>query len=172
MEQNLSSNLTDKQNISIVCEQYKILFEAINKLNETRENSNNFWIGANGIGASLLAYLMPNIGEKHKFFLFIVVIIIGIFFSLSWLSYLRTIKRSIEVRAKMLVKIEKSLPIPIFRTIFGFSEEEEGGQPAQVALTLKEMLVPSLFLAVYSLFAVLLYFYRQELTSFSFLPPT
>jgi hypothetical protein len=144
---------------NIIFDQYRILIDSINKLNDTRESSNNFWMGVNGVAASLLAYLRDSqsVQHSHKSFLFITLISVGILFSLSWLNYLWTITKLIEVRTKVLINLEKKLDFPLFTTIFGYSEKEEIDKPAQAALTFKEMAVPCLFLAGYLFFAVLLY---------------
>ncbi len=150
--------------VNMAFEQYKLLVDSINKINETRESSNNFWVGANGVGISALAYLRDaqSIQQHHKPILFATLIIIGIFFCLSWLSYLWTIKKSIQIRSILLVDLEKEFPVPIFSRIFSCSPVEEATKPVLVVLTLKEMLVPSIFLMSYLFFAVLLYFFPFE----------
>lgn len=150
-----------QQNIEL--EQYKMLVDSIHKMNETRESSNNFWIGVNGLGVSAVAYLreVPDIPPDHKTFLFVTLIIVGILFCLSWLSYLGTIKRSVETRSEILVKLEQNFPLSVFTKAFSLSAENVG----KAALTVKEMLVPLLFLSGYLFFAVLLLFFPQEVIS-------
>jgi hypothetical protein len=147
----------------IVLEQYKILVDSIHKMNETRESSNNFWITVNGLGVSALAYLREasNIATNHKSFLIMTLIIVGMLFCLSWLSYLGTIKKSVETRSELLVRLENSFPLPVFAKAFSLSAENVG----KATLTVKEMLVPLLFLAGYLFFAVLLLFFPQEVMS-------
>lgn len=147
----------------IAVEQYKILVESLNKLHETRESSNNFWVGANGLGVSALAYLRDaqHIEQDHRSFLLVTILVIGILFCLSWFSYLRTIKKSVETRSEVLIKLEKNFPFPIFSTVFSLSKEKAG----KAASTVKEMLVPLLFLAGYLFFAILLFFFPQEVMS-------
>jgi len=141
-------------------EQYKILVESINKLHETRESSSNFWVGANGLGASALAYLRDThtLAQSHKHFLLWTLIILGIFLCLSWLSYLKTIKTSLAVRGNILATLEKRFPIPVFSQIFSLSSEK----PSKGTLTRREMIVPYLFLAGYLFFAALLFFFTDE----------
>ena len=157
----ISINNESEQKIAF--EQYKILFESINKINDTRENSNNFWIAANSLGVSILAYLRDarNIDQDHKSFLLMTLIIMGIIFCISWLSYLWTIKKSVETRSEILVQLEKNFPLPVFSKVFSLSQEKAG----KSSLTVKEMLVPCLFLAGYLFFAVLLFFFPQEVMS-------
>lgn len=144
-------------------EQYKILVESINKLNETRESSNNFWIGVNGIGVSAIAYLRDtqNIAHYHKHFLLWTLIVIGIFLCFSWISYLTTIKNSLATRGLVLMELEKGFPVPLFSKVFALSHEKASNTP----LTQREMLVPYLFLLGYIFFGVLLFFFTQEIVS-------
>lgn len=157
----VSKNEPDQR---IVLEQYKILVESLNKLNDTRESSNTFWMGVNGLGISALAYLRDaqNIVQHHKPLLLVTLVVIGIFFCSSWLSYLWTIKKSIIMRSQLLVEVEKNFPVSIFSKIYTYSPEKSGRAGA---LTVKEMLVPYLFLTGYIFFAVLLFFYPEEVTS-------
>ena len=147
----------------ILLEQYKMLVESINKINDTRESSNSFWIGANGAGLSALAYLRDaqNIYQHHKSFLLMTLIAMGVLFCLSWLSYLATIKKSVEIRGELLVHLEKNLPLQIFSKIFALSEKKADTS----ALTAKEMFVPGLFLSGYLFSAILLFFFPQEVMS-------
>jgi len=141
-------------------EQYKILVDSLNKLNETRENSNNFWVGVNGLGISATAYLREahNIAQEHKSFLLSTLVMVGIVFCMSWLSYLYTIKKSIEVRSSLLMEMEKKLPNALFSKIFTYSPEHRG----RSVLTAKEMLVPYLFVTGYIFLAILLFFFPEE----------
>jgi hypothetical protein len=144
-------------------EQYKMLVESIDKINDTREFSNSFWIGANGVGLSALAYLRDaqNIYQHHKSFLLMTLIAMGVLFCLSWLSYLATIKKSVEIRGQLLVHLEKNLPLQIFSKIFALSETKSDTG----SLTAKEMFVPGLFLLGYIFSAILLIFFPQEVMS-------
>ena len=150
----------NKDEQKMAFEQYKILVESVNKLHETRENANNFWIGANGLGASALAYLRDthSIGHPHKHFLLWTLVVLGTFLCLSWLNYLKTIKSSIVVRGNILANLEKRFPIPVFSQVFSLSSEAG----LKGTLTHREMVVPYLFLAGYLFFAVLLFFFMDE----------
>jgi len=159
MVNNISTQNESDQHTAF--EQYKILVDSHNKLNEIRENSNNFWVATNGAGVSALAYLRDaqNIAHHHKPILLITIGMIGILFCVSWLSYLSTIKKAIEVRSGLLLDLEKNLPNAVFSKIFTRSDGEPWGKST---LTMKEMLVPSLFLMGYIFFAVLLFFFPDE----------
>jgi hypothetical protein len=165
MSDDLSMKYKGEAAQQITAQQYGILVESLNKIHETRENSNNFWIGANGLVLSVLSYLRDSesIPQNHKSYVLIILIIIGMLFCLTWLSYLSAIKKSIEVRSNLLIKLEKNLPIPVFSKVFFLSEEKSG----KSSLTVKEMFVPCLFLIGYIFFAALLFFFPQEVMSMS-----
>ncbi|MBX9805247.1 MAG: hypothetical protein K2Y18_05795 [Alphaproteobacteria bacterium] len=144
----------------IMVQQYGILVETLNRINDTRESSNNFWIGANGLVVSVLAYLRDaqNIQQHHKSLLMLTLIMMGTLFCVSWLSYMSTIKKSVEIRSELLVKLEKNLPLQVFSKVFSLTDEKAG----KAALTVKEMLVPGLFLIGYIFFAVLMLYFPHE----------
>jgi hypothetical protein len=79
-DNHVSINVKNERDQQILFEQYKILFESINKTNETRENSNNFWIGANGVGVSILAYFRnaTAMAYNHKVFFLGTLCVVGI----------------------------------------------------------------------------------------------
>ena len=147
-------------NNNVILEQYKMVVESINKINDTRESSNGFWIATNGVGISILAYIRDAhiISQKQISILLIALITLGIIFSLSWISYLSSIKKALEVRNNMLFKLEHNFSIPIFSKILCLSNEDS----SKSELTIKEMFVPGLFLIAYLAFAVLFFFFPQE----------
>ncbi len=95
------------------------------------------------------------------------LIVVGIIFTLSWMSYLKSIKQSIDLRIKYVIELEKNFPVPVFSR--AFRSRKEGGEKQTVlsALTVKEMLVPCLFFIGYIFFAVLLFFFPEEIISSS-----
>lgn len=156
--------IPDNENAQrIAIEQYKILVESLNKLNETRENSNNLWMGANGMGISALAYLRDSqsISQYHKPYLLLTIIGLGMLFCLTWLNYLWTIKKSLEARNVLLIELEKNFPFSVFSKIFIISDKKY----VRAVLTFKEMIVPSIFLMGYIFFLGLLYFFPNEVIS-------
>lgn len=165
MKDDLSTKHNGEALQQIAAQQYGILVDSLNKLNDTRESANSFWVGANGLVISVLAYLRDaeHMRQSHKSLFLITLIIIGILFCLTWLSYFGTIKKSVEVRSELLIKLERDLPIPVFSKVFSLSEEKAG----KAALTVKEMFVPCLFLLGYIFFAILLFFFPQEIMAAS-----
>lgn len=144
----------------MVFEQYKMLIESINKLHETREYSNNFWIAVHGIVSSAILYMRDthNIAHQHKLFVILALITMGILLCFSWLRYLITIKKSLSTRGWFLVELEKNFKIPLFSGVFSLPQD----QPDKASLTRQEMLVPCIFLAGYFSFTFILLFFTHE----------
>lgn len=160
---NISISVKNDDDRRYLFDQYKILIESVNKANDIREISNNFWIGVNGFGMSIVAYFRnaSQISFSHKTFFLATMITVGIIFCLIWLSYMSTIKKSVEASNKILMEVEKYFPVSIFANL-SMRTNEKPGRPT---LTLKEMLVPYLFIGGYVFFAILLVVCPQELIS-------
>lgn len=80
--------------------------------------------------------------------------------SISWINYLLTIKRSVDIRNEMLIEIEKNLPIKFITLAISKMGQKVGGS----SLSYKEMIVPILFFIGYIFFAILIYFYPKVLS--------
>lgn len=91
-----------------IIDQYKILTDSINTNNQLRESANNFWVTVNSLGLSTIAYIKDNTNlssDKRPFIIWILVFV-GIILCCSWLSYLRTIKKTIDQRYSLLFIME------------------------------------------------------------------
>lgn len=138
-------------------EQYKLVVESLNKLNDIRETSNNFWTGLNGALIAGIAYLRDaeGIGGTQKLYFIWTALTLGIILSLSWLSYLSSIKRSVDIRNDMILQLEEYFPAKIFTVPISKVGRKEGGG----SLSIKEMFVPGMFLIGYIFFSLTFYFY-------------
>lgn len=138
----------------ILVEQYKILIESINKLNEVRETANNFWIALNGTLIGMIAYIRDaeNMRGEQKPFLLFTILLFGFILTFSWLSFLRSIKRNIDERNNLTIECEKYFPAKIFTSLMRRAGKEENWS----SMVLKEMFVPLTFLTGYIFFALLL----------------
>lgn len=150
------SDSLSNENITVSLEQYKLLVNSLNSLNNSRETSNNFWITVHGLGISGLAYIrdtnmFPN---DHKPVAILMIIFLGIMLCAVWYSYLSAVKYSVELRNKLLVAIEERFSIKIYTYIF----ESIGRSKGKGSLTSKEMFVPALFMILYIAAGVLLFF--------------
>ena len=153
--------IADEEDKRILVDQYKILTDSINKLNDIRESANNFWTGLNGTLIAAIAYVkdMQSIGESPKFLFLVTILFLGMILSLSWLVFLLNIKKNIDTLNDMLIEIEGYLPAKIFT----FAICVLGRKSGRGSLSLKEMVVPILFILGYIFFAGMLYFYPKVL---------
>lgn len=148
--------LKNKEDKTILLEQYRILLESIHKLNDIRETANNFWIGINGALVATIAYVRDAkgaCGDQKLFFLFTIVLL-GFFLTSFWLSSLISIKNNIDIKNKLTAEIEEYLPAKIFTVTM---KQKTGQKENWSALALKEMFVPLTFLLEYVIFAIFLW---------------
>ena len=151
--------LEQEEDKKLLFDQYKVVVESINKINDIRENSNNFWTSLNGAIIAGIAYLRDaeRVSGSQKSYFIWTAIAVGVILALSWLSYLSAIKKNIDVRNKMLLQFEKYLPAKVFTIAIAKNGRKQG----RGSLSIKEMLVPGLFLLGYVFFAIAFYFYPQ-----------
>lgn len=142
---------------NIAFDQYKILVESINKSNEIREASNNFWTTVNALGISAIAYIRDNqsVDSYHKPLVLWGMIALGIILCVSWISYLGTIKKTIDIRNRLLLEIEKFFPFRLFTILI----LQIGRQKSKRSLTTKETIIPYLFIIFYVSFGIFIFLY-------------
>jgi len=151
--------LKQDEDKKFLIEQYKLTVDSINKINDIREASNNYWTSLNGAIIAGIAYLRDAGGVSgiQKSYFIWTAIAFGAILSLTRLSYLSTIKKSVDVRNDMLLEFEKYFPAKIFT----ISIAKMGRKQGSGSLSLKEMFVPGLFLLGYVFFAIAFYFYPR-----------
>ena len=144
----------------MVFDQYKILVDSINNSNIVRESSHNFWIAINGFALTGAAYIkdLETLPFTHKAFILWTVIGVGLVICVSWLNFLITLKRTIDIRNEVLVELEKYFPVKVFTFLFGMADFSTGKN----SLTIRQMFVPLLFIVGYLFFAAILFLYPEE----------
>jgi hypothetical protein len=161
--QNLQNyiHIQNEEERKLAFEQYKVVVESLNNTNTVRESSNNFWTTLNSLLISSIAYLrgLEGVSQEPPTFLIWSVLILGCFLSGSWIRSLLSIKASIDVRYNLLIEIEKYLPVKVFTVSLGVLQRLEDKR----SLTLKEMLVPCLFLLGYMILAIVLIWFPQSI---------
>jgi hypothetical protein len=157
----IPATVEDKQ---ISFEQYKLLLESINTLNNIREQSNNFWIVVNSMTISAVAFVREALPLKSDYKVVIVATILSVGFLLcyTWLSYLASIKEEIFLRQEILMSLEKQFPNQIFSSIIKKIKRRSVGSES---LTYNEMFVPGIFLVGYLIFVLLLLMAPQDMLS-------
>jgi len=153
--------ISDEQDRRALVEQYRIVTESINKLNDIRESANNFWTGLNGALIGTVAYVkdMQGVGQNPKNFFLITLVVLGMILSFAWFSFLQNVKKSVEIRNDMLIEMERYLPVKIFT----FAIHVVGRKSGRGSLSLKEMIVPTLFFLAYLIFAITICFFPKIL---------
>jgi hypothetical protein len=163
IEQSSPLTFKDQEARTLALEQYKLLVESINKSNDVRELSNNYWITVNALGVSAAAYIkdVQSLAHSHKPLLLWFIISLGIALCLSWLNFLITIKNNIETRNTLLIEIERYFPFKVFTKSIAISGRQQG----KGSLTIKEMVLPCLFLISYLALGYFLLFYQSEVVN-------
>ncbi|AIL12827.1 hypothetical protein IM40_03720 [Candidatus Paracaedimonas acanthamoebae] len=154
------ASFKDQDTRTLGLEQYKLVVESINKSNDIRELSNSYWITVNSLGVSAAAYIKDasSLSHNHKPLVLWFIIALGIVLCLSWLNFLMTIKNSIELRNNLLLEMEKYFPFKAFTKSIAVSGRQQG----KGSLTIKEMILPCLFLISYFALGYFLLFYQGE----------
>ena len=155
--------LKDPESRKFAFEQYKMLSEMQLKSNEVRENANNFWITINTLCLSAIAYIREHtsLSFENKELLIWTLIGAGLVICSSWLSYLFTTKKAMDIRSKQLIAYEGYFPFPMFASILRKGQGEKGGN----ILTYKEMFVPGIFLLGYIFFIIFFFIYPQQVVT-------
>lgn len=141
-------------------EQYKLLADTVNKNNDMREMSNNFWTTVNIILISGIAYIKDakNIDFSHKSTLLWIALSLGFILCFTWLKYLINVKKIEETGTALLAELEAGMPYKIF-TRLNLSKLKEG----TMSLTFSEIMVPLLFFIGYTFFMITLLFFKEEM---------
>jgi hypothetical protein len=157
---NLIKISTEKQ-ADIAFEQYKMLVESLNKINEIRELANTFWVTTNSLIISAIAYLISTkeFSQQHKPTLVWTLLGLGFILAVLWLRSLTFVKKSVDFRNHFLLEFEKHLPAKIFTASIQGTERLKN----RTSLTLNEALVPLLFIVGYIFFSVLLFSFQEEI---------
>lgn len=154
-------NIRGEEDRKFLLEQYKVVTDSLNKINEIRETANNFWTGINGALMSAVAYIKQtqNIGENSKQLFLWTILILGLGMSFTWLSHLLTIKKSVDVRNNMLIEFEKYFPAQPFTIAIN----QMGRKNGRGSLSFKEMRAPILFIIGYIFFSITFLLYPRLL---------
>ncbi len=157
------SNLTDIKNEEdrkLAFEQYKEILNTINHLNMVREMSNPFWSTINGVTITSVSFVkvLSEITFLSKPFLAIFLLSAGYLFCISWISYLITVNKNIELRYEILLELEKHFPVKYLHHAYALFHRKS----KWLSLSFKEILVPCIFIGAYSCFLISLIFYAKE----------
>lgn len=152
--------LISPEDKDIAFNQYKMIFESISQLNVVRETSNQFWIVVNTATVSGLSYLrgLHGLESSQRIFLLVTLLLLGCLTCCCWFQYLWNIKSQVEIRFQILKELEVYFPIKAFIKLSERADRRIGAGN----LTLKQMLVPTLFVLGYLIIAILTFMFPSE----------
>lgn len=147
---NTQNAIRSKNEKDLSFEQYKMIVDSINLLNNTREYSNPFWITVNGLTISGISYAntLADVTAANKTSLIASLVVLGYLFCLAWVNYLNTLRKSLQIRFEILRELENYYPVKVFQRAYQDLDQKEG----KLSLTFNELLVPCIFLGAYTFF--------------------
>ena len=143
---NQELNLIDK---SILLEQYKVFLQTSEDLVSRRQNVNNFYISINSALMAAFGIIWAlNILPIYKFFTGILLSIVGIILSISWIKLLASYGDLNSSKMKIISYIEKQLPASLYDAEWA-ALSDKLNKRKYVSFTNSEKKVPLLFIIVY-----------------------
>ena len=139
---------------SILLEQYKMFLQTSEDLVSRRQSVNNFYISINSalMGAFGIIWAL-DILSIYKFFTGILLSVIGIILSFSWIKLLASYGDLNSSKMKIISYIEKQLPASLYDAEWA-ALSDKLNKRKYVSFTNSEKRVPALFIAVYLLVSI------------------
>lgn len=155
-----SQDLSNPANRQTLFEQYKLLVDSSQKVEERRKDSNNIFIAINSIFLTFLTQV-THFTELNfeKFLVLCLLLFIGVIICWDWFKLINSYKQFNYINYSLIYTFERILPARLFslRTDI-LSELDEPDEKANAILT-KETIIPKLFLMTYiTLFFIVLIF--------------
>jgi len=143
---NQELNLIDK---SILLEQYKVFLQTSEDLVSRRQNVNNFYISINSALMAAFGIIWAlDILPIYKFFTGMLLSIVGIILSISWIKLLASYGDLNSSKMKIISYIEKQLPASLYDAEWA-ALSDKLNKRKYVSFTNSEKRVPLLFIIVY-----------------------
>ena len=143
---NQELNSIDK---NILLEQYKAFLQTSEDLVSRRQNVNNFYISINSALMAAFGIIWAlNILPIYKFFTGILLSIVGIILSISWIKLLASYGDLNSSKMKIISYIEKQLPASLYDAEWA-ALSDKLNKRKYVSFTNSEKRVPLLFIIVY-----------------------
>ncbi len=134
---------------SILLEQYKVFLQTSEDLVSRRQNVNNFYISINSaLMAAFGIILALDILPIYKFFTGILLSVVGIILSISWIKLLASYGDLNSSKMKIISYIEKQLPASLYDAEWAVLSDKLNKRK-YVSFTNSEKRVPILFILVY-----------------------
>ena len=134
---------------NILLEQYKLFLQTSEDLVSRRQNVNNFYISINSaLMAAFGIILALDIFSIYKFFTCILLSVVGIILSVSWIKLLASYGDLNSSKMKIISYIEKQLPASLYDAEWA-ALSDKLNKRKYVSFTNSEKRVPVLFIVVY-----------------------
>jgi len=135
---------------NILLEQYKVFLQTSEDLVSRRQNVNNFYISINSALMAVFGIIWAlDILSIYKFFTGILLSVIGIILSVSWIKLLASYGDLNSSKMKIISYIEKQLPASLYDAEWA-ALSDKLNKRKYVSFTNSEKRVPVLFIVVYA----------------------
>ncbi|MHA1556609.1 MAG: RipA family octameric membrane protein [Candidatus Heimdallarchaeota archaeon] len=133
-------------------EQYRLYVQMADKVSARRATTNSFFLTAN----SFLFVAMGALFGNSQLFIFVpIILIVGIFFSISWMQLIKHYKALNGCKYRVINAIEANLYVNGFITEWKLWKEQEGSKKGR-RLTNIELWIPMSLIILYSLGLILM----------------
>lgn len=139
----------DSLDKDILLEQYKLFLQTSEDLVARRQNANNFYISVNSALMGVWGMIWAlNILPLYKFFIGLLISMVGVILSLSWIKLLSSYGNLNGSKMKIISYIEKQLPVSLYDAEWE-ALSDRLNKKKYVSFTDSEKRIPILFIAVY-----------------------
>lgn len=139
----------DSLNTNVLLEQYKIFLQTSEDLVSRRQSVNNFYISVNSALTGIWGMIWAlNMQPMYKFFIGLLISIVGIILSVSWIKILSSYGNLNASKMKIISYIEKQLPASLYDAEWE-ALSDKLNKKKYVSFTDCEKRIPLLFIAVY-----------------------
>lgn len=134
---------------AVLFEQYKVFLQTSEDLVSRRQNVNNFYISINSaLMAAFGIVFALDIASVYKFFTVLLLSVVGIILSVSWIKILTSYGDLNSSKMKIINHIEKQLPASLYKAEWE-ALSDKLNKRKYVSFTKSEKRVPTLFIVVY-----------------------
>ena len=134
---------------SILLDQYKVFLQTSEDLVSRRQNVNNFYISINSALMAAFGIIWAlDVLPIYKFFTGILLSVVGIILSISWIKLLASYGDLNSSKMKIISYIEKQLPASLYDAEWA-ALSDKLNKRKYVSFTNSEKRVPVLFIVVY-----------------------
>jgi hypothetical protein len=161
----INSSESTPSNRALMFEQYKMLVDSAQRIEERRGGSNGIFIGINTILVSVLLHTEQL--SKMQFgdmFLAAFLALIGILISWDWLKVISSYKNLNSLNYTLMKSFENILPTRVFSLRGKIENEQQDSKLSNRAniILISENLLPKTFLVIYSVYLLMIFviFYK------------